>query len=153
MVTSGVPGSRDLSVGWSLHFEGAPGGVIIYARAGDRNIGESPAVPLFYRVVRTDPPTREDMLSLAARGRTPKQLTERERWMAQGLSVFDSVAGAERVARRARGRIGTLVAELDVPYSGPVTYELTGDHGHYTAWGEPDDVLSLVVRVFALSTL
>jgi hypothetical protein len=40
------------------------------------------------------------------------------------------------------------VAELRVPEAGPVRYELdTARHGHCTLWGEPVDLLALVVSV------
>lgn len=47
--------------------------------------------------------------------------------------------------------LGRFIAELRVPLDGSVRIELdNGRHGHCTIWGEPEDLLKLVVRVWPL---
>ncbi len=86
----------------------------------------------FYRVVHTNPPTIRDFLSLKAPGRMPRNLRPRLQRMAEGISAYDTREAAETVARARRGKIGSFIAEMTVTESGAITYELTGDNGHYT---------------------
>ncbi len=104
-------------------------------------------MPTFYRVVKTDPPTEQDMLSLVAQGRRPRRTDPKALRQAEGLSVYATPDGARATARRFWPRMGTLIAMLDVPEGGPIAYELTGDDGHYTLWGEPAAILATVQQV------
>lgn len=56
-------------------------------------------MPLFYRIVRTNPPVVEDFLSQEAQGRPrPNHLEHLELY--DGISVYDSEVGARRKARQ-----------------------------------------------------
>jgi hypothetical protein len=109
-------------------------------------------VPVFYRVVRTDTPSIGDLLSLEAKGRIPRNATPRQERLSSGISVFDTVTGAERVARQVQGRLGWFLAELTIPEGDPIglAYELTGANGHYTLWGDPSLILTTLTRVFKI---
>lgn len=109
-------------------------------------------MPVFYRVVRTDTPTIRDLLSLEAQGRIPRNASPRQEHLASGISVFDTLTGAERVARQVQGRLGWFLAELTIPERDPtgLAYELTGANGHYTLWGDPALVLTTLTRVLKI---
>jgi hypothetical protein len=108
----------------------------------------------FYRIVKSNPPTEEDFQSHAALGRVPPRAIRDDpeklrSW--ECVSVFDTEAGARRVARTSREmRLGRFIAELLLPGDQPasITYDKTlGSHGHYDMTAEPVVLLALVVRV------
>ena len=112
-----------------------------------------PGPLVFYRIVKTDPPTEEDIASHAAPGRTPpvafrddpEKLRSWER-----VSLFDTEAGARTIARATRGRLGHFIAELHIPNveSKRFMWERTGaTPGHYDMSASPADLLACVVRV------
>lgn len=104
-------------------------------------------VSTFYRIVLTDPPSLEDFLSDAARGkRRPTDPAKRELY--EGLSVYATVGQARRKALD----LPILVAyipELRVPEDAPIQVARTikGSRGHHTLWGDPADLLGYVVAV------
>jgi hypothetical protein len=101
---------------------------------------------LFYRVVKSDPPTLEDFLSSEARGHPPPDDRSR-RAVWDGISVFSTEAQARRKARVSPA-LGGYVAALYVVDGGPVRYKRTlGGDGHHTLWGTPSTLLGLVVSV------
>jgi hypothetical protein len=103
--------------------------------------------------VKSDPPTEEDFKSHAALGRIPPRAirddAEKLRsW--ERVSVFDTEAGARRVARASRDmRLGRFIAEILLPAEQPaIAYDRTaGSHGHHDMTAEPAVLLALVVRV------
>ncbi len=103
-----------------------------------------PVERLFYRIVRTDPPTIADFLSNRARGKARRPVESVREW--EGLSLFDTEAQARRMARRFP-RLGVYIAALRVPADGPIVVEQTFGPGHYTLWGDPQDFLPRVVAV------
>jgi hypothetical protein len=102
---------------------------------------------VLYRIVLTDPPSHADFLSEASRGITRRVRPEYER-LRSGVSVFDT---EERARQRAAKWpwLGGFIAELDLPdEGGSIRYERTTDsRGHYTLWGQPEDLTGRVVRV------
>lgn len=100
---------------------------------------------VFYRIVRTDPPTLDDFISNFARGRPlPDDPEDIRLW--DGLSVYSTAAQARRQRRRSP-ILGRYIAVLRVPLDGTVRIERTRGEGHHTLWGDPDALLSLVVAV------
>ncbi len=77
----------------------------------------------------------------------PRNLRPPLRRMAEGISAYDTWEAAEAIARARRGKIGSFIAEMTVTESGAITYELTGDNGHYTLWGDPEVLSATVGRV------
>lgn len=103
---------------------------------------------VFYRIVRTVPPTLEDFTSHEALGipsRRPLSASDRDRW--RGVSSFDSVDAVMTKARESP-LLGGYVAELHIPPGAQLRVEQTGRNlSHYTLWGDPADLLSWVVSV------
>jgi hypothetical protein len=106
---------------------------------------ESPRI--FYRVVETDSPTTRDFMSNEALGRQPKRpLSDRDRDRWRGVSHFDS----QELAKFAAGRspwLGKFIATVAIPPGVPIRREQTYRSAHWTLWGEPADLLALVVSV------
>jgi hypothetical protein len=100
---------------------------------------------LLYRIVLTDPPSVADFLSEASRGVERRVRPEYER-LRSGVSVFDTEDRARQRATKWPW-LGGYIAELDLPEDGGrIRYERTTDsRGHYTIWGQPEDLLGRVV--------
>lgn len=98
---------------------------------------------VFYRVVRTDPPTRRDFLSQQALGLPLQNPDDRELW--EGISVQ---ATEQQARKRARlPGFGRYIAEIVIAEGGSIAWRRTGRQpGHHTLWGDPDDLLACVVR-------
>lgn len=118
-----------------LHRTAAPG----------RNMADE-GYRLFYRIVRTYPPSLVDFTSNAALGkRVPTEPELAALW--DGLSVQSTLAQARR-RRRASPMLGDYIAVLRVPTDGSVRNERTlSADGHHTLWGDPAVLLALVVSV------
>ena len=101
---------------------------------------------VFYRVVKTDPPTLADFTSPAAQGKpfTHQDPARRPLW--DGLSCHATEAQARRNARRFRTH-GGYVAGVRIEAGAPVRVERTLGPGHYTLWGDPAELLARVVSV------
>lgn len=104
-----------------------------------------PRTRSFFRLVETDPPTREQFLSYHDRGLTPPGSTPRQLHLYKGVSVFET-------EEQARARAWSIawpydyIAELAIPVS--VHIERQGRReGHHNAYASPDDFLRWVVRV------
>ena len=92
----------------------------------------------FYRVVKTDPPTRNDFLSGREEGiRRPARERDVRLW--EGFSVFDTFAQAQAIALKYPHH-GSLIATVVIPDDTAITFERTGrNEGHHTIWGGPDE--------------
>ncbi len=99
---------------------------------------------IFYRVVRTDPPTRNDFLSQRDLGVPLRDPNDRELW--EGVSVQ---ATEQQARKRARlPGFGRFIAEIAVPDGGAIVWRRTGRQpGHHTLWANPDELLTRVTRV------
>jgi hypothetical protein len=103
-------------------------------------------VRVFYRVLRTNPPTRDDFKSYLALGRPPGPNPTPRRLRAwAGVSVYDTAAVAHAKARDYN--LGSFVAELHIPEDAPVQAEGPGQSGHVNLYAEPDELLRFVVFV------
>jgi len=109
-----------------------------------------PPTRRLWRIARTDPPTRDDFVSRAARGAPSPDDSEAMRlW--DGLSVYDTQAHARRTARRYRG-LGACRAAVDVPLDGRCRIERTLHRaGHHTIWGDADLLHAAVARVVSVA--
>jgi hypothetical protein len=101
-----------------------------------------------YRAVKTEQPTRDDFLSSQAKGRPPINNDPDVLRTHDGISMFTPLEIARERARRFR-RIGRFLAEMMIPDNSPsIRYQRTfASEGHYTVWGDPDELLALVVSV------
>jgi hypothetical protein len=108
------------------------------------------AIPTFYRIVKSDPPTIESFYSRAELGFDPPPPDDLEgQELHRGVSVEDSLEGAKATARRYR-RMGSFAAVLIVSANGPIQYRKTRRSGHYTLWGDPQHMLDRVTQVVRL---
>lgn len=106
-----------------------------------------PVARTFDRIVLTDPPSLEDFLSDAARGkRRPTDPTKRELY--EGLSIYATVRQARRKALDLP-ILGAYIAAVLVPDEAPIRAARTikGSRGHHTLWGDATDLLGYVVAV------
>jgi hypothetical protein len=101
----------------------------------------------FWRIVRTNPPTRQDFLSHAARGLPVRSQSPEVIRQSEGVSAFTTEAQARRQARR-YPQLGRWLAELRTGDTDELTVERSpGGAGHHTIWGDADLLLERVVRV------
>jgi hypothetical protein len=110
-------------------------------------------VPVYFRIVKTNPPQPDDFTSNRDKGLPQRGAEVGDPSLWTGISLYDSRDRAARQARRYR--LGGYVATLDIPDStssdSDQVRKTLGDPHHYTLWGEPAHVLSLVVRVDPVS--
>lgn len=99
-----------------------------------------------YRIVRTNPPTVDDMRSYAELGIPLLRDDPESRRLARGISLFDSLRQARHLAHRKRWLGNAFIAELAIPV-GSFQLERTGGRGHYTLWGDPHAILSCARRI------
>jgi hypothetical protein len=97
----------------------------------------------FYRIVWTDPPTREDALSHVARNVPVHVADEEAQRLATGISVFRTVSQARKNAQKRPPWLGRgFIARITIPPEATVLMErTTRTAGHYTLWAEPEDIL------------
>lgn len=108
------------------------------------------AARTFYRVGRSDPPTLADVTSNRAAGRAPRRSTPDIERLWDGISVFDTEAGARRQAGMYPW-LGRFIVELAIPARSVIQVErTTGTPGHYTLWGDPEALLAMVRSVVPL---
>jgi hypothetical protein len=107
-------------------------------------------VPVFYRVVKSNPPTERDFLSVKALGRRLRHDTPQNRRIWDGVSVT-ATEDAARFLVEQYPQMGRYIATLEVPEHGPIRYEqTTNDPDHYTLWASAAVLLDRVVSVVAL---
>lgn len=103
---------------------------------------------VLYRIVKHDPPTQDDMrsyqeLGIPLRVNTPEALRR-----AGGISLFDTLLRARKMAAGPSWNGAGFIVELHIPAGALVTIERTGRQpGHHTLWGAPDVILSYITRV------
>ena len=105
---------------------------------------------IFYRVVKTDPPTVRDFLSAKALGRPLRRDTPENRRIWDGISVL-ATADAARARVAQFPQMGTLIAVMNTSEDGSIPCEqTTPDPDHYTIWGSAADLLERVTSVLAV---
>jgi hypothetical protein len=105
-------------------------------------------VPVFYRIVQSNPPTQSDFTSNEAKGVPAPNERPETRRLWRGLSVFATEAQARSKARQFPA-LGRYIARLEVSETAPLVWERTlrNSRGHHTLWGEPQTLLTLVRTV------
>jgi hypothetical protein len=103
---------------------------------------------VFYHMVATDPPTVDDFRSNHAKGRVPRRpLTAEEQDLWEGISAYETWSLARRKAG-ASPWLGEYIAELHIPARSAIrARRTTTSRGHWTLWGDPEDLLGCVVSV------
>jgi hypothetical protein len=104
----------------------------------------------FFRIVRSEWPTRDDFRSLADEGKVCVS-KRRFRECAEGISVFDDFDHVCMLARTYHFQRRRFVARLVVPEDGSVEFAKTFGIHHYTIYyGSPESILALVVDVISI---
>lgn len=108
---------------------------------------EQDAVRVFWRIVRTDPPTLEDFKTQKERGRPAPDTENSEAWFSweHGVSVQNTKQQALNKARDMRGMLGGYVVGVQVEADGPLRYLKTLGRGHFDLIGAPADMLARVL--------
>jgi hypothetical protein len=119
---------------------------------GQEEDGPYPITTCF-RIVWTDPPTRSDFESHAARGDTARFPSAEAQRLATGVSVFRTLGQARRTAMKRPPWLGRgYIARLMIPYGVEARIErTTKSPGHYTLWADPASILSWVVDIVPVS--
>ncbi len=105
---------------------------------------EHSAIPKFYRIVPYSEVTADDFLSHQAKGLPAGRKAREERWW-EGVSAYDSLQAACRLAVERNYRHGRFIAELLVEETSTITFRHTTSVAeHYTLWGNPADLLRCV---------
>jgi hypothetical protein len=98
-----------------------------------------------FRLVETDPPSREAFLSAYELGRTPPGSSPRQVAVHKGVSMFETEEQARRLAAEQRRKYD-YIAEVAIPEG--VRVERQGHReGHHNVYVPADDLLRWVVRV------
>lgn len=106
--------------------------------------GPEPTRP-FFRLVASDPPSREDFLSYFDLGLIPARATDYQIDLYKGVSMFETEAQARAQVPRMR-RALPYVAEVSVPASVRAVRQGRTE-GHHNIYADPNDLLAWVVRV------
>jgi hypothetical protein len=110
---------------------------------------ERGAIPKFYRIVPYSEVTADDFLSHQAKGLPAGRKAREEGWWV-GVSAYDSLLVACRLAVDRNYRHGRFIAELLVEETSTITFKQTTSVAeHYTLWGTPADLLRCVQWVQA----
>ena len=113
----------------------------------DLDAMDVPSERVFFRIVRTNTPSPWDFTSNEARGMILRDPTPETRRMWSGISVYDTLNRARRLAAR-RPELGRFIAAVRIPDDAPVVIERTGSRaGHHTIWGDPGRLLGWVVGI------
>lgn len=100
----------------------------------------------FYRVVKRNPPTRDNFLSCEALGIRLLRDTPEARRQARGVSVYSRMREA-REKSEVSPHLGKYIATLEIPDGSAITFAQTSQNRrHFTHWGESDDLLACVTR-------
>lgn len=107
----------------------------------------------FYRIVKTDPPNLEDFKSYRELGILLLRTDAESRRLADGISVYATLAQARRAAR-SQPFLGRFIAEVVIPDDGSLTLARTGKKpGHHTIWCDPREELASQVLKYVTSVL
>lgn len=96
---------------------------------------------ILYRIVKHKPPVLADFASYRSLGLGTLRDDPEMRRLAEGLSVYATLAQARRAAR-AQPYLGRFVAEIVIDDEAHLTCERTGRKpGHHTIWCVPPEML------------
>lgn len=104
-------------------------------------------VKRLYRAAERFPPRDKEYRSLAAKGiAAPEGATAEQLRSQTGLSSWDTVEAAMRVAERMRS--AHWVVAYDIPGGRGVSYEQTNEPGHYDIHGDMEELKGYLVEDF-----
>ncbi len=99
---------------------------------------------VYYRIVKSDPPTMRDFQSNREKGLPRRPVEAPDLWA--GLSMYEDINHARGGAQRFPA-IGSHIAAVLVPDDGRFRVYKTLGPGHFTVWGEASALLGAVVAV------
>jgi hypothetical protein len=113
-------------------------------------VDEADAVWPLYRIVKSANPS-DDGFDRAFRssyelGKRPRHIADRLAVVHMGLSMFETLSKARRTAR-AFPPIGAWVARVDLLPGEGFCGARTGQPGHWTIWGRPDQLVRAVADI------
>ncbi len=106
---------------------------------------------IFYRIVKSDRPSRADFLSHMLKGLKPRNPTPKSLHEYDGVSVLDTAEHAGAWAERLP-HLGEYIAELHIPDDASIVFEGPNARGHgnlYAATAE--ELLGYVQAVYHFS--
>jgi len=114
---------------------------------------EPVSIRTFYRIVWTDPPTRDDFLSHLERGVELRTLRPETARLHSGVSMYRTLSLARKVAKKRPPWMGAgYIARVTIPTGDDIRVErTTRSEGHYTVWGDASRLLSWVDDVVPVS--
>jgi hypothetical protein len=104
-----------------------------------------------YYLLRDDPPTASAFLSRAERGLPVADDRVAQRW-ATGVSMNATIEQVRATAARFARTRWRFIAAIDLPTDGQQVQiqRTSGSVGHFTIWGNPDELHRSVVAVISI---
>lgn len=100
----------------------------------------------FFRIAKNDPATIDDFRSGASLGK-PLHSTDPEAVRTHdGVSMWDERRLARKKARLSPA-LGRYIVDVTIPDDTSIRFERTFGFGHYTVWGEPNVLATLVTSI------
>ncbi len=144
-ISSGVAAAKAFEEGASLTAGKVAGELTsaenTAAKTAARRAGDEAAPPRLYRVV-TEPEPEANMLSNAQKGLPPRGPEATNSLLHNGLSMFDNLQGAMRVAKVLKKAGKTVFGFAEVEPGPGLTATKTLGKGHYTVSGSMADLMS-----------
>jgi hypothetical protein len=113
-------------------------------------VDETEAVWPLYRIVKSADPTAEEFdrsfRSSYELGNRPRHIEERLAVVHMGLSMYETI-GKARGTARTFPQIGGWIARVDLMPGAGFCGARTGQPGHWTIWGRPDQLISAVADI------
>lgn len=147
-------GARHRQHGLGLVREGGSGywspchaHVLRLHRNSRRGCWENALPQTFYRIVKADPPTLRDFMSLQELGQCPRNPNDPEvlrRW--DKVSVWADERRARQWAR-AHPQLGAYIAQIELPDTSGIAAERSGPIGHYSLTARAEELWQYVRSV------
>ncbi|MBA2450299.1 MAG: hypothetical protein H0V51_19975 [Chloroflexi bacterium] len=103
---------------------------------------------VFYRIVKSERPTRDGFLSHALKGLKPRNPTPKSLHEYNGVSVLDTAQHARAWAERLP-YLGEYIAELHIPDDVLIVFEGPNPRGHGNLYEtSPDELLRYVQAIY-----
>jgi hypothetical protein len=113
-------------------------------------VDETDAVWPLYRIVKSGDATDEEFdrsfRSSYELGNPPRHVENRLAVVHMGLSMYETINRAQRTAR-AWPKIGGWIARVDLVPGQGFCGARTGQPGHWTIWGRPDQLIRAVADI------
>ena len=96
---------------------------------------------------RDDPRLRASFMSNFQSGKRPRGSEYRSTVIQMGLSMYEEASQAEQTAR-AFPVIGRYIARLLLTARNGFNLASTGQPGHWTVWGRPDQLVAAIADIY-----